>query len=233
MHRFNKSQIVVRQPCINFTLVDQLTRNQSILAKYIAAPAVPLIAEWIYHFNFKLKIKKSRQSRYGDYHPPVSGRNHLITINNDLNPHAFLLTLVHEIAHLLCFERFGNRVKPHGQEWKECYKELMRPFMRLDIFPDDVRAAVISYMRDPGASSCSDDQLMRVMKRYDHPSDLVHLETLPIHSEFIYNERRFIKGSKRRTRFECREKGTSHIYLFAALAEVKKGEAAETKPEAV
>ena len=204
--------------------MDQLTRNQSILSKYIPAPAVPLIAEWIYHFNFKLKIKKSRQSRYGDYHPPVLGRNHQITINNDLNTYAFLLTLVHEIAHLLCFERFGNRVKPHGQEWKDCYKELMRPFMRLDIFPDDVRAAIIGYMRDPGASSSSDDNLMRVMKKYDRPSDLVHLETLPMHTEFLYNERIFIKGAKQRTRFRCAEKNTRHVYLFAGLAEVKKVE---------
>lgn len=202
--------------------MDQLTRNQSVLAKYIPAPAVPLIAEWIYHFNFKLKIKKSRQSRYGDYRPPMPGTNHLITINNDLNPYAFLLTLVHEIAHLLCFERFGNRVKPHGAEWKECYKELMRPFMRLDIFPEDVRAAIIGYMRDPGASSCSDDQLMRVMKKYDRPSDSVHLETLPLSSEFHYNERIFIKGPKIRKRFSCTEKHTNRIYLFAALAEVRK-----------
>lgn len=202
--------------------MDQPTRNQSILNRYIPAPAVPLISDWIYHFNFKLKIKKSRQSRYGDYHPPVNGRNHQITINNDLNPYAFLLTLVHEIAHLLCFERFGNRVKPHGQEWKDCYKELMRPFMRLDIFPEDVRSAIIGYMQDPAASSCSDDQLMRVLKRYDRNSDSVHLETLPMSTEFIYNERTFIKGPRIRTRYRCTEKHTNHVYLFAALAEVKK-----------
>jgi SprT protein len=206
--------------------VDQLTRNQSILGKYIAAPAVPLISDWIYHFNFKLKIKRSRQSRYGDYHPPMAGRNHVITINNDLNQHAFLLTLVHEIAHLLCYERFGNRVKPHGQEWKDCYKELMRPFMRLEIFPGDVRTAIIGYMQDPGASSCSDDNLMRVLKKYDRPSDEIHLETLPMNSEFIYNEKVFIKGPKIRTRFRCIEKHTQHTYFFAALAEVKQVKAA-------
>lgn len=201
--------------------MDQLNRNQHILAKYIPGPAVPLIAQWIYHFNFKLKIKRSRQSRYGDYHPPIDGKNHVITINNDLNQYAFLLTLVHEIGHLLCFERFGNRVKPHGNEWKECYKELMRPIMRLDIFPEDVRNAIIGYMRDPGASSCSDENLMRVMKRYDKPSDNIHLETLPMNAEFIYNERVFIKGPKVRTRFRCIEKVTKHLYFFAALAEVK------------
>jgi SprT protein len=201
--------------------MDQVTRNQSILGKYIPEPSVPLITEWIYHFNFKLKIKKSRQSRYGDYMPPVKGKNHQITINNDLNPYAFLLTLVHEIAHLLCFERHGNRVKPHGQEWKDCFKELMRPFMRLDIFPDDVRTAIINYMQDPAASSCSDLPLMRVLKKHDKNKDLHLLETLALHTEFIYGERVFIKGPKNRTRYRCQEKGTKQVFLFSGLAEVK------------
>lgn len=202
--------------------MDQLNRNSNILSRYIPAPAVPLIAEWIYHFNFKLKIKKARATRYGDYHPPVAGKNHVITINNDMNQYAFLLTLVHEIGHLLCFERFGNRVKPHGEEWKECYKELMRPFMRLDIFPDDVRAAIIGYMRDPGASSCSDENLLRTLRKFDKPSEYVHLETLHGASEFIYNERIFVKGQKIRTRYRCIEKDTKAVYLFSGLAEVKK-----------
>jgi SprT protein len=201
--------------------VDQITRNKTILKKYIPEPAVPLIADWIYHFNFKLKIKKARLSRFGDYLPPVSGKNHQITINNDLNQYAFLLTLVHEIGHLLCHERFGNRVKPHGEEWKQAYKELMRPFMRLQIFPDDVRESIISYMRDPAASSCSDETLMRILKKYDSPSDFVHLETLPTNSEFEFNQKLFIKGPKIRTRYRCIEKHSKSIYFFAALAEVK------------
>ncbi len=202
--------------------MEQITRNQTILAKYIPVPAIPLISEWIYHFNFKLKIKKSRMTKFGDYRPPVHGLNHQITINHDLNRYAFLITLVHEIAHLLCHERHGERVKPHGEEWKDAYRELMRPFMRLPIFPDDVREAVIRYMKDPSASSCSDDNLLRALKRYDRPTDLVHLETLPSNSEFLFNKRSFIKGPKIRTRYRCKEKKTNHIYLFAALAEVKK-----------
>src|SRR3954463_5857713 len=108
-----------------FAAMHPVTRNQNILAKYIPEPAVPLISDWIYHFNFKLKIKKSRQSKFGDYRPRP-GLNHLITINQDLNKYAFLMTLVHEIAHLLCYERHADRVRPHGEEWKECYRELMR-----------------------------------------------------------------------------------------------------------
>jgi SprT protein len=201
--------------------VDQSTRNQSILAKYIPEQAVPLISEWILQFNFKLKIKKSRQSKYGDYRPPLPGLNHQITINQDLNPYAFLLTLVHEIAHLQTQERFGNRVKPHGMEWKDSFKELMRPFMRMNIYPEDVYNAIVGYMKNPAASSCSDDNLLRTLKRYDKPSDLVHLETLPLNALFIYNERYFIKGQKIRKRYKCLEKDARHVYLFAGLAEVK------------
>jgi hypothetical protein len=201
--------------------LDQLTRNQSILAKYIPEPAIPLISEWIYHFNFKLKIKKSRQSKFGDYRPPLPGLNHQITINHDLNQFAFLITLVHEIAHLLCHERHGDNVKAHGEEWKNSFRELMRPFMRMEIFPQDVFDGIIKYMKDPAASSCSDDNLFRALKRYDKPNGFVHLETVSNNSEFIFNDRHFIKGEKIRKRYKCVEKHSQAIYLFAALAEVK------------
>lgn len=201
--------------------MDQATRNQSILAKYIPEPAVPLISDWIFHFNFKLKIRKPRQSVYGDYRPPKSGSNHLITINRDMNQFAFLLTLVHEIGHLLAHERHGLRIKPHGDEWKNAFKDLMRPIMRLGVFPDDVRAAIVRYMQDPGASSCSDDNLMRILKKYDPANGLVLLESLPMNSVFRFGDKMFVKGSKIRTRFECKLYGTKHIYFFAALAEVK------------
>jgi SprT protein len=202
-------------------MTHQVTRNQNILAKYIPAPAVPLISDWIYHFNFKLKIKKSRQSKYGDYRPPLPGKNHQITINHDLNPYAFLLTLVHEIAHLLCYERYKNRVKPHGEEWKACFRELMRPMMRLPVFPDDVRQSIIIYMRDPAASSCSDPQLMRLLKSYDKPSSKNLLESLPDGVHFIFGEQEFLKGPKIRTRYRCALVGTKKIYLFSGLAEVE------------
>src|SRR3954471_22255295 len=99
--------------------MDQLERNQNILYKYIPEKAVPIIAEWIYVHDFKLRIKKTRTSKYGDYRPPHSGNNHQITINYDMNKYAFLITLVHEIAHLTNWNKYKDRVKPHGEEWKQ------------------------------------------------------------------------------------------------------------------
>ena len=201
--------------------MDQLERNQSILYKYIPEKAVPVIAEWILKFDFKLRIKKSRSSKYGDYRPPLKGENHLITINYDMNKYAFLITLVHEIAHLSNYNKNKNTVKPHGDEWKLHYKLLMQQFLIPDIFPADVIMALRKYMSNPAASSCSDTNLLRVLKKYDVRQDTVLLEELPQGTQFRYNNSRdFIKGEQIRKRFKCKEVGTNRMYLFNPLTEV-------------
>ena len=102
--------------------MNQLERNHRILDKYIPKEAVPIIAQWVYKYNFKLKVKKSRASKYGDYRPPEKKLNHVITINQDMNKYAFLVTLIHEVAHLCNYDENGTKVKPHGIEWKQHYR---------------------------------------------------------------------------------------------------------------
>ncbi|HQQ94703.1 MAG TPA: SprT-like domain-containing protein [Bacteroidia bacterium] len=183
---------------------------------------MPLIARWIVEYDFKLKIKRERSSRLGDYTPPLHGSNHLITINHNLNKYAFLITLVHEIAHLETFNRHRNTVFPHGKEWKQCFRELMQPFLNTDIFPLEVFAALRSYLQNPAASSCSDHALLKTLKLHDESNDRVLLEYLPRHTVFLYNgSRLFKKGEKLRTRFKCTELKTGHTYFFHALTEVE------------
>jgi SprT protein len=201
--------------------MNQLERNQSILHKYIPEKAVPTIAEWVVKFDFKLKIKKSRSSKYGDYRPPIKGENHQITINYDMNKYAFLITLVHEIAHLSNYNKHKNSVKPHGEEWKLHYKLLMQQFLIPDIFPADVILALRKYMSNPAASSCSDINLLRVLKQYDQRQHTVLLEDVAIGTTFSYNsDRYFIKGEQVRKRFKCKEVKTNRMYLFNPLTEV-------------
>ncbi len=204
--------------------MDQVSRNAAVLKKYIPAPSVYLIANWISELDFKLKIKKERSSKLGDYRPPHAGSNHQITINYNLNPYSFLVTLVHEIAHLCTWNKYKNTVNPHGSEWKTEFRRMMAPFLNEVVFPEDVLLALKKYMQNPAAASCSDAQLLRVLKRYDKKegdSGLVFLESLPYNTVFIHNETRlFIKGEKIRTRFRCKELSTGSIYLFHQLAEV-------------
>ena len=201
--------------------MNQLERNQSVLYKYLPEQSVPTIAQWIYAYDFKLKIKKSRSSKYGDYRPPIKGQNHLITINHDLNKYAFLITLVHEIAHLTNYNKYKDTVAPHGEEWKLEFKILMNYFLHEHIFPEDIFKALKKYMSNPAASSCSDTNLLRVLKKYDERDKTVLLEDLEHGTTFMYgSERLFIKGEQARKRFKCKEVKTKRLYLFNPLTEV-------------
>ncbi len=202
----------------------QIIRNSEILKKYIPEFAVPTISQWILEFDFKLKITKERSTKLGDYTSPHNGLNHTITINHNLNQYSFFVTLVHEIAHLKTYQRYKNNVMPHGQEWKQAFRELMIPFLNTDHLPLDILYAVRKYLQNPAASSCSDVTLMRTLKLYDAPSNetlSVLLERLPNKSHFIFNGRVFEKGDQLRKRFRCLEIGSNAVYLFSPLAEVE------------
>ena len=94
-----------------------------------------LMAEW----PLGIKITKERFSKHGDYRKHSNGK-HEITLNKTDNPYRFLITLLHEIAHFIAFEKFGNRIKPHGTEWKQVYKEIMVPLLHPEIFPKELLA---------------------------------------------------------------------------------------------
>ena len=200
----------------------QYQRNSEILKKYLPEQSVTLIGEWIIAFDFKLKIKKERSTRLGDYTMPRNGLNHIITINHHLNKFSFLITLVHEVAHLVTYNQYKNSVSPHGKEWKKNFQELIQPFLTTDIFPIEIFSALRRYMQNPAASSCSDVHLLRTLKLHDDSTDTVFLEYLPANCLFLYNGSRiFQKGERIRKRYKCREISNGQVYLFNPLTEVE------------
>ncbi len=200
----------------------QYQKNSDILRKYVPEATVPLIAQWIVEYDFKLKIKKERSTRLGDYTSPRNGLNHLITINHNLNKYAFLITLVHEVAHLVTYNAFKNTVNPHGKEWKQNFQILMQPFLNTDIFPVEIFSALRKYIQNPAASSCSDVQLLRTLKLHDENTGVIFLEYLPQNAMFLYNGTRvFKKGERIRKRFKCLEIKSGATYLFNPLVEVE------------
>lgn len=200
----------------------QYQKNSQILQKYLPEQAVPLIAEWIVELDFKLKIKRERSTRLGDYTSPYNGMNHQITINHNLNRYSFLITLVHEVAHLVTYNEHRNSVNPHGKEWKQNFQKLMQPFLNTEIFPLEIFAALRKYMQNPAAASCSDTQLLRVLKLHDEPSDTLFVERIMPGTLFLYNGNKiFRKGEKIRKRYKCIEISTGATYLFNPLTEVQ------------
>ncbi len=193
------------------------------LAPYIPEKALDIIAEWLILYDFNLKITESRNTKLGDYRAPIYHKRHFITINHNLNKFAFLITLVHEIAHLTTWNKHKDKVKPHGIQWKEEYKILMQVFFRFNIFPEDIELVLKKYMDNPAASSCSDSHLQYALKKYDKPNSFVHLEQLSEGALFTYNENRFFKkGIRLRKRYKCIETSTNRAYLFNPLTEVKE-----------
>ncbi|MCD6068847.1 MAG: hypothetical protein K0S33_3673 [Bacteroidetes bacterium] len=202
--------------------MDQENRNGHILNKYLPEKAVPVIVKWIVELDFKLKIKKERSTKLGDWRAPFNGSNHQITINYNLNKYAFLVTLVHEIAHLTTHNKYKHSVLPHGAEWKHEFKVMMQPFLDTDIFPVELLYALRKYLNNPAASSCTDKNLYRALRLYDeNPAAGIYVEKLPLKTVFVYEGRLFEKGERIRTRHQCRELKSGRIYLFNPLAEVE------------
>ncbi len=192
-----------------------------VLAQYMPPAAAPVIAKWIDYFQCEFKISKSRATKLGDYRHPFKQLGHKISVNNNLNRYAFLVTTVHEFAHLLTWNDHKNKVKPHGGEWKHNFKRMMTPFLDQQIFPEDLQLAITTYLSNPSASSCTDLKLSRALKKYDGAIDHSRLEELPQHTIFtIKDGRRFKKGEQLRKRFRCECLDNGNIYLFSPLAEV-------------
>ncbi len=192
-----------------------------VLERYLPSHAVAPIFTLIEENNIHLKIVNERVTRHGDYRRKSDG-GHQITVNANLNKFRFLITLVHEIAHLLAFERFGGAIKPHGREWKFTFQQMMLPFIRPEIFPVQLLPLIAKHFKNPKASSDTDAQLSVALKSFDPENDKNYIFELPLGGIFrIYNGKIFRKGEKRRKRYECVEMDTGRIYLFQPNAEVE------------
>jgi SprT protein len=195
--------------------------KEILLAQYMPPVAAPIIARWIDYFQCEFKISRNRTTKLGDYRHPFKGVGHKISVNNNLNAYAFLVTTVHEFAHLLTWNDHKNKVKPHGEEWKRNFKRMMVPFMDKQVFPEDIHKAIVSYLNNPSAASCTDLKLSRALKRYDQADGVLRLEELPLDAVFtIKDGRRFKKGERLRKRYRCVCLDNGNTYLFNPLAEV-------------
>lgn len=193
-----------------------------VLKKYLPERAIEPCLVLIKDNGVHLKIVNERVTRHGDYRRLPNGLHH-ITVNSSLNKYRFLITLVHEIAHLVAFEKYGRQILPHGIEWKRTFQYLMLPFIRPEIFPSKLLPLLANHFKNPKASSDTDAKLSIALKQFDSQNkDNSYIFELPIGSVFrIYNGKLFKKGNKRVKRYECIEIATGKVYIFQPNAEVE------------
>ncbi|HRN80374.1 MAG TPA: SprT-like domain-containing protein [Ferruginibacter sp.] len=198
------------------------------LKKYLPEGSYDLVMDYIFAHRIELTVTRKRNTLLGDYRSRTGDKNHRISVNGNLNPYNFLVTFLHELAHLLTFERYGHRIQPHGKEWKAQYASLLQDVMYKNIFPEPIVEALKTSIRNPGASTCGDTALLRVLKQYDEDAHaLVHVEDVPHGALFtISGNRVFRKGEKVRTRYKCQEISNGKWFLFNGLYEVEQTDSA-------
>ena len=188
------------------------------LKVFLPEPSLQKINTWINELNVQLKITKPRRTKLGDF--KVINHNLFISINNDLNPYSFLITLTHELAHAFVYVKYRTRVLPHGYEWQETFKSMMLNFLHPEIFPQDILKALSVHLKSPKASTCTDVDLARILKKYD---DKEALTISDINEGAFFSTEKgkiFKKGKKLRKRYKCIECMSNKVYLFHPLAEV-------------
>ena len=192
------------------------------LKAYLPDGSFELVMPLILQHRVHLTITRHRQTKLGDYRNAWGNKNHRISINGNLNKYSFLITLLHELAHLLAYEQFGNRIQPHGREWKKTYGSILKDFLAKQLFPPVIAEELKATLHNPAASSCAEDDLQRILMQYDVKRPGVKLvEQLANGQHFrIPGGRVFVRGEKVRKRFKCFELPHMKPYLFSPLYEV-------------
>lgn len=195
----------------------------SSLAKFLPAGSSEPVMSFLEQHKVQLTIAKERSSILGDYRHQTTDQAHRISVNGNLKPFSFLITLLHELAHLITFNEYGHKVKAHGTEWKKNFSEILQVFIQQGIFPGEIVSVLQRSIRKPAASSCADADLIKILKKHEGQNNgLIMVEELPDGSRFMIKDGRvFKKGQKLRKRFKCEEPETKKFYLFSPVYEVK------------
>ena len=194
----------------------------SAIESFVPKASFTKLSEYLNQWQVKIVITRKRYTKHGDFRALPNG-GHQITVNEMSNPYRFLITTLHEIAHLIAYKDFGPKIKPHGKEWKHVFREIVSPFLVPQIFPQELLRVLLLHFQNPKASSDTDTQLAVVLNKFDPESEKNYIFELENGSIFeIHNGRRFVRGKKRIKRYECRELNRKRLYLFSPHAQVIK-----------
>ncbi len=197
------------------------TGYKEILLRHLPEPSIDIILDWIFAKKIQLKITNGRRSKLGDYRPPNHNNTHRISINKDLNKYAFLITFLHEYAHLIAWEKYKNKIKPHGLEWKNEYNKLIALFLYPEIFPGEIIILLNKSLKNIKSSTSNNIALSRCLSNYDKHKDTVYVEKLPANALFLLADgRKFRKENKMRKRYKCICIDNNKVYSFHPLAVV-------------
>lgn len=194
---------------------------QEGLRPYLPDRSLEIVMEWFGSRRIFMRISRGRRTKLGDYRPPSRDDIHRISVNGDLNPYEFLITLTHEIAHLLIWEKYGRRSRPHGIAWKKQYAFMLGILIEENIFPQEIRLEIRKQVDNPRANSKSNTGLVRALHSHNSVQRGVFLEDLPAGAIFsLLNGRRFQKQEKLRKWYRCTSQDNRKAYRISPVTRV-------------
>ena len=105
------------------------------LSPYLPEGSFEDVAAYLTEFEVHLTVTRERRTVLGDYRNRHSDKNHRISVNGNLNKYSFIITLLHELGHLLAYEKYGNRIPPHGEQWKIEFGKILARFIKKKNLP--------------------------------------------------------------------------------------------------
>ena len=199
------------------------SKEKEILRSYLPEKSIEEVCNLLILLPVTMKIVNPRKRIHGSYRKPRSASElHLITVNGDLNPYTFLVTLLHEIAHLQA--NINHKSLKHDDKWKHCFTLLLKQFIDLDVFPDDVRFALEKHIQNMKSSDFLDIFLTKTLQKYNTQSlvsqDFIHLEDVPENTLFWFGNKKMKKQTLIRKYYLCKDLKTNKMYRCHPLMEV-------------
>jgi SprT protein len=177
------------------------------------------IEELIDLHKIQFILSKPRKTKLGDYRAIPNENLFIITVNDNLNPVQFLITVLHELAHHMTWLKYKRFVKPHGKEWKQEYQRVFIPILTNKYVDESLKRMLANHLKNPKASSFSDVYLNEFLKSNFKESKTRVLDT-PMNTPFVLGKRTFVKDKKLRTRFLCTDLGNNKKYLIHGHTEL-------------
>jgi len=191
----------------------------SVLEQYLPENTLPFLKKWFADYFIHIKITKNRNSKLGDYRK-LPDKSHQITINSALDKQLFFFVLTHELAHLIAFEKFNNRISAHGKEWKDTFREML--LESIDIYTDDLKPIIRRFSSNPKANFMASPELVRYFHIENPEDQFVFVEDLSVKDNFHYKGDQYEILEKKKKLYLCINLNNSKKYLFRSLAKVEK-----------
>lgn len=189
------------------------------LEKYLPQDTLKYLKIWFADYYIHIKITRNRNSKLGDYRK-LPDNSHEITINSTLVPQLFFFVLTHELAHLIAFEKYGRRISPHGNEWKETFRQML--LQSIDVYEEDLKPVIIKFSKSPKANFMASPDLVKYFHIEKQDDTLVFIEKLQKGDFFIYRNEKYILEGLIKKNYLCMNLATGRKYSFKPLARVEK-----------